>query len=92
MSRGRLSYTTPWDTIPKLAARHLAGLWKPSKSLSELIDQELANPDVHQLNSPRHTITVDDMAFRKRLEAELNRAQHIAVKTSYPAKALAAAE
>lgn len=55
----------------KLAARHLAGLWKPKRSLTALVDGELANPDVHQVNSPRHTITVNDMAFRARLNADI---------------------
>jgi hypothetical protein len=59
----------------KLAARHLAGLWAPKKSLSKLIDHELANPDVHQVNSPRHTITVNDLEFRKRLHADLKRSK-----------------
>jgi hypothetical protein len=55
----------------KLAASHLAGLWQPTKSIDDLIDHELANPDVHQVNSHRHTITVNDFAFRKRLKADL---------------------
>ncbi len=59
----------------KLAARHLAGLWSPSDELTRLIDRELANPDVHQVDSPRHTITVNDFAFRKRLRRELARAK-----------------
>ena len=55
----------------KLAARHLAQLWKPRKDLSKMIDAELANPDVHQVDSPRHTITVNDLSFRTRLKADL---------------------
>lgn len=35
------------------------------------IDRELAHPDWQQLASPRHTVTVDDMAFRARLRREL---------------------
>lgn len=61
----------------KLAARHLAGLWEPRKPLSELIDHELANPDVEQVKSPRHTITVNDFSFRKRLKAELARSSPV---------------
>ena len=63
----------------KLAARHLAGLWTPTKSISALIDDELANPDVKQLDSPRHTITVNDFSFRQRLRREIARSQKPAV-------------
>ena len=55
----------------KLAAKHLAGLWKPKDDMQKLIDLELKNPDVEQVKSPRHTITVDDFSFRKRLKEEL---------------------
>ncbi len=57
----------------KLAAKHLMGQWQPPRPLPELIAQELAHPDLQQLNTPRHTITVDDPAFRKRLRAQLSR-------------------
>ena len=57
----------------KLAAQHLCGNWKPEKSIKELIEIELANPDVKQIDTPRHTITVDDYAFRARLKKEINR-------------------
>ena len=40
----------------------------------ELIEKELANPDVKQIDTPRHTITVDDYAFRARLKKEISRA------------------
>ena len=59
----------------KLAAKHFAGRWSPQKPIGELISQELNNPDVSQLSTPRHTITVDDFSFRKRLKKELNVAQ-----------------
>lgn len=62
----------------KLAARHLAGLWKIPDELSRLIDHEIAHPDVEQIKSPRHTITVNDLAFRKRLRR--------AIKDSKPAQ------
>ena len=57
----------------KLAAQHLCGNWKPKKSIKELIEKELANPDVKQIDTPRHTITVDDYAFRARLKKEIKR-------------------
>jgi hypothetical protein len=59
----------------KLAARHLASLWTPKTSLTKLIDDELANPDVHQVSSARHTVTVNDLVFRKRLHAQLKRSK-----------------
>ena len=57
----------------KLAARHLAGDWKPKKSIKDLLAKEMANPDVPQLDTPRHTITVDDPSFRERLKNELKK-------------------
>ena len=58
----------------KLAAKHLKGSWKPKKPLDILIKKELDNPDVNQIDTPRHTITVDDFSFRQRLKKELARA------------------
>ena len=57
----------------KLAAKHLSGQWIPNKPIKELIKKELANPDVKQIDTPRHTITVDDYSFRDRLKKELKR-------------------
>lgn len=57
----------------KLAAQHLLGNWKPKQSIKELIEKELANPDVKQIDTPRHTITVDDYSFRARLKKELKK-------------------
>jgi hypothetical protein len=59
----------------KLAVKHLSGNWKPKKPIQKLIDEEIAKPDVQQINTPRHTITVDDFSFRARLKKELGRAQ-----------------
>ena len=58
----------------KLGAKHLAGKWKPIDDINKLIAQELKNPDVDQIKTPRHTITVDDFSFRGRLKKELKRA------------------
>ena len=55
----------------KLAARHMLGKWKPKKSIKELIKKELKNPDVNQIDTPRHTITVDDFSFRERLRRDI---------------------
>tara|TARA_B100002019_G_scaffold244356_1_gene221300 strand:+ start:4542 stop:5828 length:1287 start_codon:yes stop_codon:yes gene_type:complete len=58
----------------KLGAKHLAGKWRPKDDIDKLIAQELKNPDVNQIKTPRHTITVDDFSFRGRLKKELKRA------------------
>jgi hypothetical protein len=76
----------------KLAARHLAGLWTPKRPLKALIDAELADPDVHQVESPRHTITVNDMAFRARLKAQIARSKPAPVHRTSPGLASIAAE
>lgn len=59
----------------KIAARHLAGLWSEPKDLETRIRHEIEHPDYNQLNTPRHTITVDDIFFRKKLRKELARAK-----------------
>jgi Flavin-binding monooxygenase-like len=55
----------------KLAAAHLQGRWKAPPNLSDAIARELSMPDYQQLDTPRHTITVDDLQFRERLKREL---------------------
>ena len=55
----------------KLVARHLTGKWSPPGTLRDLIQHELEHPDVPQIGTPRHTITVEDAAFRERLWAQL---------------------
>lgn len=57
----------------KILARLLTGRWSPPSALGELIRDEMAHPDVEQVDSPRHTITVDYPRFRKRLLAQLAR-------------------
>ncbi len=53
-------------------ARELAGKWTRPKNIQALIEQELKHPDFDQINTPRHTITVDYHRFRKRLLAHLD--------------------
>jgi Flavin-binding monooxygenase-like len=55
----------------KIAVRHITGQWQPPGDLKALIDHELRHPDVAQLDSPRHTITIADHPFRQRLYAQL---------------------
>ena len=55
----------------KIAARHLAGLWRPPADLGAAIAAEQRSCDYRQIDTPRHSITVDYFAFRKRLLREL---------------------
>lgn len=57
----------------KLLARLLTGRYTPPKELRAAIARELAHPDIAQLDSPRHTITVEAHAFHRRLHKELAR-------------------
>ncbi|MDX2014238.1 MAG: NAD(P)-binding domain-containing protein [Myxococcaceae bacterium] len=51
----------------KLMARRLTGRWSPPGNLDEAVRAELAHPDIEQVSSPRHTITVDYPVFRRKL-------------------------
>jgi hypothetical protein len=53
-------------------ARELAGKWERPKDMAKAIQHELENPDFHQINTPRHTITVDFHQFKNRLLKQLN--------------------
>ena len=55
----------------KILARRMAGLWNPPPDLAAEIQKEVQHPDVVQLDTPRHTITVDYPRFRARLLREL---------------------
>jgi hypothetical protein len=52
-------------------AREIAGKWKRPGNVQQLINHELKHPDFKQINTPRHTITVDHHLFRKRLLKQL---------------------
>jgi hypothetical protein len=55
----------------KIMARELSGKWKRPADIKKQISVELRHPDFHQIDTPRHTITVDFHRFRKRLLAQL---------------------
>ena len=55
----------------KIMARELVGAWKRPKNLLLLIEREMRHPDFKQINTPRHTITVHYLKFRKRLLCHL---------------------
>ncbi|TVQ97667.1 MAG: monooxygenase [Deltaproteobacteria bacterium] len=58
----------------RLLARWWTGRWSPPADRETAIRDELANPHLRQLDSPRHTITVDYPTFRRELLDELGRA------------------
>jgi hypothetical protein len=52
-------------------ARELAGKWTRPENLTKHIEKELKNPDFKQINTPRHTITVNFHRFKSRLLRQL---------------------
>ena len=57
----------------KIMARELSGRWMRPADVDKKIRYELDHPDFKQIDTPRHTITVDYHKFRKRLIRELDR-------------------
>lgn len=55
----------------RIMARELAGKWKRPANIKELAQREVDHPDFNQIKTPRHTITVNYHAFKKRLKEEL---------------------
>ncbi|MEL6719548.1 MAG: NAD(P)-binding domain-containing protein [Bacteroidota bacterium] len=55
----------------KIVARELAGKWKRPANTKELGEREVSNPHYQQIETPRHTITVDFHLFRKELKKVL---------------------
>lgn len=58
----------------KIMAHELAGKWKRPSDTAERAMHEVRHPDFNQVKTPRHTITVNYQAFRRRLLKELARA------------------
>jgi hypothetical protein len=57
----------------RIMAQHLSGRWERPSDVDSLAEAELRHPDFHQINTPRHTITVDYHRFRKRLDNALRK-------------------
>ncbi|MEM9258324.1 MAG: NAD(P)-binding domain-containing protein [Bacteroidota bacterium] len=55
----------------KLMARELVGKWKRPKNIAALCQREVTHPHFRQVDSPRHTITVDYHKFVRELKREL---------------------
>jgi len=51
----------------KIAAREITGKWNRPAALASRIERAMANPHYRQIDTPRHTITVDYHTFRKEL-------------------------
>ncbi|TVP49449.1 MAG: monooxygenase [Mongoliibacter sp.] len=51
----------------KIMALELAGKWKRPENIKKLCQLEVTNPHYKQIDTPRHTITVDYHKFKKEL-------------------------
>ena len=51
----------------RIMAAEIAGTWRRPDNIVQLIEKEVQQPHYRQVNSPRHTITVDYHLFRKEL-------------------------
>lgn len=57
----------------KIVARELAGKWERPQNIRELCAREVTHPHFRQVDSPRHTITVDFHKFVRELKQDLPR-------------------
>lgn len=55
----------------KIMAREIAGLWKRPADTATRAQHEADHPHYRQIDTPRHTITVDYHRFRKELQRSL---------------------
>jgi hypothetical protein len=55
----------------KLMAKALTGAWRQPGNIGALADAEIRKPDFRQVDTPRHTITVNYHTFRDRLLKQL---------------------
>ncbi|MGB1448491.1 MAG: flavin-containing monooxygenase [Flavobacteriaceae bacterium] len=55
----------------KLLAKALQGLWQRPKNIAQLCEREVRHPHMKQLDTSRHTITVDFHKFLREIKAEL---------------------
>ena len=59
----------------KLAALALSGAWQRPKNINALCEREVTHPHMKQINTIRHTITVDFHKFVREIKAEMKNAQ-----------------
>ena len=55
----------------KIAARELVGKWKRPKNIRQLCEREVTRPHIRQVDTPRHSITVDYQKFVRDLKKQL---------------------
>ena len=55
----------------KLAANAITGKWKRPSNIVALCHKEIDKPDLNQIKTPRHTISVDYHKFVKQLKKQL---------------------
>jgi hypothetical protein len=55
----------------KIVARELTGKWKRPKNMAELCEREVTHPHMKQVDTGRHTITVDFHKFVRQLKRHL---------------------
>lgn len=58
----------------RLVAKALTGDWVRPKNIKKLCEREVNNPHIKQVDSSRHTITVDFHKFMRELKLELKKA------------------
>ena len=58
----------------RLVAKALTGDWIRPKNIKKLCEREVNNPHIKQVDSSRHTITVDFHKFMRELKLELKKA------------------
>lgn len=63
----------------KIMARELAGKWQRPKNIEELCELEVKKPHYKQIDTPRHTITVDYHKFKRDLLRHLPK-DHVSKK------------
>ena len=63
----------------KLIAQQLVGQWKRPDNIRSLVDKEVNQPHYRQLNTPRHTITVDYHIYKRELRRQLAQADQALV-------------
>lgn len=57
----------------RIAARELAGKWSRPKNIRQLCEKEVSSPHFKQIDTPRHTITVDYHLFKRQLKKALRK-------------------
>jgi thioredoxin reductase len=55
----------------KIMAREIVGKWKRPANIKQLIDHEMKHPDLDQIKTARHTVSVHYHRFRDRLLKQL---------------------